>query len=100
MECITCKVDKVRIDSGRKTKSGRVVYTGENNKGVWNGAQCTQCKSKLNSKKMIVKAEKLRFCRMCKATLDASRYFNCIDCMEYLPEDDGDLIYFTDSEIL
>jgi len=35
-----------------------------------------------------------RKCRQCNKLLPPSRYFNCIQCVDVLDSDDGDLVYF------
>lgn len=35
----------------------------------------------------------IRYCRNCKATLPASRYFTCLTCKSSLPKEDEDVLY-------
>lgn len=85
MKCRMCFEDKVRIV---KTKGVYVNDVGRR----WRGLKCPECASSETTKKFDI-GDKKRHCRMCSQVLTADRYYNCHDCVEVLPLDDGDLVY-------
>ncbi len=89
MICNVCKVDKVRIWSGRKEGAAKVYIEGEGGKR-WRGRKCPACvfkhyKANPPKRTFIKRPKALRKCRKCDTKLRAN-YFHCFECTRRLPE--------------
>lgn len=90
MICKDCKKDTPKLNSGRRTKRGKIIYITDDNK-QWHGTRCPSCWSKYVSYRLKINQQTVegfeipvyhseRKCGKCCGKLELARWKKCFKC--------------------